>query len=96
MQLRIVAFIVLAAVAIAGSTILTNSQMQIRRLKPYVVDLDNKIIGLRLDLGLDPVEGDGEPGVVLSVPEELMATAVENADKELVPATAENDDEEEK
>lgn len=96
MQLRIVAFIVLAAVAIAGSTILTNSQMQIRRLKPYVVDLDNKIIGLRLDLGLDPVEGDGELGVVLSVPEELMATAAENADKELVPATAENDDEEEK
>ena len=73
MQLRIVAFIILAAVAIAGSTILTNAQMQIRRLKPHVVDLDEKIIELRLELGLDPAEGDGLLGVVLSVPEELQA-----------------------
>ncbi len=93
MQLRIIAFIVLAAAAIAGSTILTNSQMQIRRLKPYVVDLDSKILDLRLDLGLDPAEGDGELGVILSVPEEIAVQTAENLDKELAPPSRDSDDE---
>ncbi len=92
MQLRIVAFIVLAAVAIAGSTILTNAQMQIRRLKPYVVALDDRILNLRLELGLDPAEGDGELGVVLSVPEEIATEAVQGADKELAPAGEHDED----
>ena len=75
MQARIIAFVILAAVAIAGSTILTNSQLRIRRLKPYVLDLDTVIINLRLDLGLDLAEGDGKLGVTISIPEEMLASA---------------------
>lgn len=74
MQPRIIAFIILAAVAIAGSSILTSAQMRIRRLKPYVLDLDAVIINLRLELGLDLAEGDGKLGVTISVPEEMLAS----------------------
>lgn len=57
---RIVTFAVIGAVAVAGSSILTSAIMQSRKARAHVVELDAAIEPLRRELGLDPVEEDGE------------------------------------
>lgn len=59
---RVVGFTIIGAAAIAGSTILTSSHMQIKKVKPYLLDIDARILELRRELGLVPQEGEEEAG----------------------------------
>lgn len=59
---RIIAFSVLGAVAIAGSTVLTRSALQVRKARAHIAEVDDAIGALRRELGLDPEEVAEEPG----------------------------------
>lgn len=50
---RIVAFIVIGAFAIAGSSILTVSHQQIKKATPYLLEVDKRIRALKRDLGFE-------------------------------------------
>ncbi len=56
---RVVAFSIIGAIAVAGSTILTASHLQVRKARAHVLELDDAIAGLRRELGLEPPEEDG-------------------------------------
>ena len=56
---RVAAFSVIGAIAVAGSTILTASHLQVRKARAHVLELDDAIAGLRRELGLEPPEEDG-------------------------------------
>lgn len=56
---RMVVFAVLGAVAIGGSTLLTNSHLQVRKARDHVLHVDGAIAALRRELGLEPAE-DGD------------------------------------
>lgn len=56
---RVVAFTVLGAVAIGGSTVLTQSHLQVRKARAHVLEIDDAIAALRRELGLEPAEEDG-------------------------------------
>lgn len=61
---RIVVFCVLAAIAVAGSTLLTGSSKQIQLARGHVAEVDEAIAGLRQELGLDPDEETAEADAV--------------------------------
>lgn len=61
---RIVVFCVLAAIAVAGSTLLTGSSKQIRLARGHVEEVDAAIAELRRELGLDPDEKTAEADAV--------------------------------
>lgn len=56
---RVVAFSIIGAIAVAGSTMLTASHLQVRKARAHVLELDDAIAGLRRELGLEPPEEDG-------------------------------------
>jgi hypothetical protein len=60
---RYIAFTILGAAAIAGSTILTTSHLQVREGRGYVQELDERIEKLKRELGLlpEPDAGDTAP-----------------------------------
>ena len=83
---RVVGFTVIGAAAIAGSTILTSAHMQIKKVKPYLLDIDARILELRRALGLVPAGGEeaGDGAAAGSVAAGAAAAAVvsEGVDEE--------------
>lgn len=59
---RVVGFAIVGVFAIAGSTVLTKAQMHIRKLRPHVIEVDDRILGLKRELGL-VVEEEDDPAV---------------------------------
>lgn len=77
---RIVGFGVIGAAAIAGSTILTSSWMQVKKVKPYVLDIDDRILALRRELGLVPEEEEeGQEGQAGSMAAAALVAAGSSA-----------------
>jgi|GEM_PF-2500985 len=75
---RVVGFGVIGAAAIAGSTILTQAHMQVKKVKPYILDIDARILALRQELGLVPREDEqDDAGSVAAAA--LVATGVSAA-----------------
>jgi hypothetical protein len=70
---RYVAFAVLGAAAIAGSTVLTTSHLQVRRSRAHVLQLDEKIERLKRALGLVPEDPEAAAGSGTDVGQDASA-----------------------